>query len=555
MDQSLIFELSSDDEVGFDNSPTVDNFGWITKLLEDDNSDEIVSNSNGRLLITNNGVNNDEDDSDDVVVVGEVIVVQKPKKPKALSPRIDDDEDDCIVLDGDPDKPKGDAKKSGQEDDLDDSDDLLIVGEKGQVACRDYPHARHSCAKFPFSSTPHENRCALCHCYVCDSVAPCDHWGSGVLTTDHCHATDKEEYWKQERKSFRQMKNPGPMSISKPIVESFLQPSQLHPVLTGPNQLLRAKSTHGMSSTDVRLSNRLQTNQIARQLLGTRNVQIQANRVAHLNPRTRMVPSRPIFKRAGFTRRPGDAYQPTCYAQDNVRVACIEQPLQLLTGQNNPTNSRAPFLHLDLNPNCLSSSTSSMSPVSQGYNQPSPHTSTLLFHGYGQSAAVASDTVNSFTCTNQTQSVPVQILPCSEHSAGSQNIFDPAPDILSSVTPISLQISTDQAYCSPILSSSTSTPNNDTLNCQQLAANNSPFGVVPMHEVSTSMQQNVPISGDAENLEFDFENWLDNIGSVLGPKDDGFVSDTNNQASMPEPLDTGMLYFDFETSWKGLTRL
>ncbi|XP_057535828.1 uncharacterized protein LOC130813925 isoform X3 [Amaranthus tricolor] len=434
--------------------------------------------------------------------------------------------------------------------------ELYVVPHMGAlVACRDYPHARHSCAKFPFSSTPHENRCALCHCYVCDSVAPCDHWGSGVLTTDHCHATDKEEYWKQERKSFRQMKNPGPMSISKPIVESFLQPSQLHPVLTGPNQLLRAKSTHGMSSTDVRLSNRLQTNQIARQLLGTRNVQIQANRVAHLNPRTRMVPSRPIFKRAGFTRRPGDAYQPTCYAQDNVRVACIEQPLQLLTGQNNPTNSRAPFLHLDLNPNCLSSSTSSMSPVSQGYNQPSPHTSTLLFHGYGQSAAVASDTVNSFTCTNQTQSVPVQILPCSEHSAGSQNIFDPAPDILSSVTPISLQISTDQAYCSPILSSSTSTPNNDTLNCQQLAANNSPFGVVPMHEVSTSMQQNVPISGDAENLEFDFENWLDNIGSVLGPKDDGFVSDTNNQASMPEPLDTGMLYFDFETSWKGLTRL
>jgi hypothetical protein len=28
-----------------------------------------------------------------------------------------------------------------------------------QVACRDFPHARHACAKYPFASTPHHSHC------------------------------------------------------------------------------------------------------------------------------------------------------------------------------------------------------------------------------------------------------------------------------------------------------------------------------------------------------------------------------------------------------------
>ncbi|XP_012569789.1 uncharacterized protein [Cicer arietinum] len=72
-----------------------------------------------------------------------------------------------------------------------------------KVACRDYPHARHLCAKFPFSSTPHEKHCGQCHCYVCDSLAPCLKWGTGILNTDHCHANDKTDMWKVQRKDFR----------------------------------------------------------------------------------------------------------------------------------------------------------------------------------------------------------------------------------------------------------------------------------------------------------------------------------------------------------------
>lgn len=42
-----------------------------------------------------------------------------------------------------------------------------------------------------------------CHCYVCESRAPCQKWGNGTLPTDHCHATDNDKKWKDLRISFR----------------------------------------------------------------------------------------------------------------------------------------------------------------------------------------------------------------------------------------------------------------------------------------------------------------------------------------------------------------
>ncbi|TKY62295.1 31 kDa ribonucleoprotein [Spatholobus suberectus] len=168
----------------------------------------------------------------------------------------DDDEDDCVVLEGDPEK-----GVTTVDDSPTGSDELRVVGEKGQIACRDYPHPRNHCVKFPYSSTPHEkhcdqvkiiicclrlcqnldlcinwfdNNCCLCyllfdifllslwflffydmqcHCYVCDSVAPCLKWGTGLLGTDHCHATDKSEIWRTLRENFM-------MSNTTPILAS-----------------------------------------------------------------------------------------------------------------------------------------------------------------------------------------------------------------------------------------------------------------------------------------------------------------------------------------------
>ncbi|KAE8666922.1 RPM1 interacting protein 13, putative isoform 2 [Hibiscus syriacus] len=85
------------------------------------------------------------------------------------------------------------------------------------IACRDFPHPWHDCAKFPFSSTSHEQQqhCDLCHCFVCDMRAPCFYWGWGMSNADHCHATDKEEIWKTLRKNFRLGRN-----VSAPTIIS-----------------------------------------------------------------------------------------------------------------------------------------------------------------------------------------------------------------------------------------------------------------------------------------------------------------------------------------------
>ncbi|XP_061364069.1 RPM1 interacting protein 13-like [Gastrolobium bilobum] len=103
--------------------------------------------------------------------------------------------EECFILEFDPSESLPLSKLSldnKNNHDDDDAADLSIVAEKGPVACRDYPHSRHMCLKFPFSSTPHESYCEMCYCYACDSAAPCKYW------TQHCGA-DGGDYWKDQR--------------------------------------------------------------------------------------------------------------------------------------------------------------------------------------------------------------------------------------------------------------------------------------------------------------------------------------------------------------------
>lgn len=76
-------------------------------------------------------------------------------------------------------------------------DELAIIAERGQVACRDYPHSRHACAEFPFNTTPHESHCSQCYCYVCDVKSPCAYWEQAVQ--GHCDASEFEVTWKEMR--------------------------------------------------------------------------------------------------------------------------------------------------------------------------------------------------------------------------------------------------------------------------------------------------------------------------------------------------------------------
>ncbi|RWR96030.1 pollen-specific leucine-rich repeat extensin-like protein 2 [Cinnamomum micranthum f. kanehirae] len=186
----VIHEISSDEE-GCWNEEGDASHDWIWDLLDDADSEG--------------------EGSDDVVILDDgdscASTMQKDcVAVDAIGGHLgSDSDDDCLVLDGDPDNPVSVVDEAGNG-----SDDLLVVGEKGQLACRDYPHPRHLCAKFPFSTTPHAKHCNLCHCYVCDSLAPCMYWGSGVSLADHCNSTDKEEVWRTQRQNSKQRIEAGP---------------------------------------------------------------------------------------------------------------------------------------------------------------------------------------------------------------------------------------------------------------------------------------------------------------------------------------------------------
>ncbi|CAJ2641841.1 uncharacterized protein LOC123916629 [Trifolium pratense] len=115
--------------------------------------------------------------------------------------------EECFILDFDPfddsidlSKLSLENKNNNDDDDDGDSPDISIVAEKGQVACRDYPHARHLCGKFPFTTTPHESFCEKCYCYVCDSVAPCKYWSDSY--DPHCNA---DSDWEEERNANKRL--------------------------------------------------------------------------------------------------------------------------------------------------------------------------------------------------------------------------------------------------------------------------------------------------------------------------------------------------------------
>ncbi|KAG4916230.1 hypothetical protein HKD37_19G054389 [Glycine soja] len=179
-----------------------------------------------------------DEESNEVAVMHEVNKPQRKSKKSSIStPSVDDDDDDCVVLDTDPE-----SRVTTVDDSSTGSDEVVVVGEKGQIACRDYPHPRHLCVMFPFSSTPHEKHCDQCHCYVCDYVAPCPKWGTGFLGTDHCHATEKSETWRSLRKNFKLGKTaPLPASTNHCTLSDVTNSQQNHILpfrVMSPNSML-----------------------------------------------------------------------------------------------------------------------------------------------------------------------------------------------------------------------------------------------------------------------------------------------------------------------------
>ncbi|KAL5218113.1 hypothetical protein ABZP36_018797 [Zizania latifolia] len=144
------------------------------------------------------------------------------KKPvREVAAAADGDDDDCVVLDANPDKAAVGVKEMRPGEGASE-EELQIVAEKGELACRDFPHPRHLCVSMPFSTSSHADHCTLCHCYVCDCPAPCANWGKGTKLTDHCHATDKDGKWDKMRQALKLKIQP---AAKRKNIQDFFQPS------------------------------------------------------------------------------------------------------------------------------------------------------------------------------------------------------------------------------------------------------------------------------------------------------------------------------------------
>ncbi|KAF8672718.1 hypothetical protein HU200_049414 [Digitaria exilis] len=296
-----VVDISSDEEDFLIGDP-LDPAGWTADLFDvDDNANGedlddlmIMSEISAPPLLQQIAKR------DDLVVMSELSsppVLQKKASANA-DDGCDEDDDDCVVLDGDPDKVVTVAGEEGSAGDGS-SDELQIVAEKGPIACRDFPHSRHLCSNLPFSTTSHVKHCIMCHCFVCDAPAPCKYWGNSASANDHCHATDKEPKWKLMRQVFRgshlSASGPEKLQNDQPMQRNIAPqspPSILHvgrPSFAIQSSLLNERSQTQQRHHSVRVSLSVGgTVSSPRAGRGTCNARIAQNTNSHA-----------IFKRAG----------------------------------------------------------------------------------------------------------------------------------------------------------------------------------------------------------------------------------------------------------------
>ncbi|XVF81087.1 hypothetical protein PTKIN_Ptkin15bG0128300 [Pterospermum kingtungense] len=519
----VVFDLSSDDDEATSawEESKGDDYDWLSEILQ--------------------AVDKGLEDPDEVVVVGEVNPNKKSKS--SVKKVVDEDDDDLVVLDGDPDKPSSDVN-----DRHEDSDDLLIVGQKGQIACRDFPHPRHDCAIFPFSSTSHASHCELCHCFVCDTRAPCRYWGFGISITDHCHATDKEEIWKTQRKNFRLGRNV-PTPVAKPSVTSHS---------TAVPQINQALHRDIIQLTTQNQASRLTPNRVA------------GNRVPQNH-----VPRPSIIRACSSSSRCGIPYTPGVNSQHVLNKSTVQPrsgSQQFLRVHNTAIRRDRGINISKLASQFVSSNTMSKavdtavaSTMNRTAYAPSGNTSSVYASQYQQNPA-------SVTSSNERNLYPLGWSKlCSNTNLGTythQSSLQPRVDgVFTNSAP-----SQSSAYSQPVPQSNVHQGTNLFQNQNQPATDNGfsdldfnwvnnlgqshqqpPLECLQLQS-SGSANQEEPLKevneGD-ESYYKDIESFLFDNQSV--PEDS--LNAGLNPLSPDHNLsyDTGMLFFDIETSWDRLT--
>lgn len=517
----IVVYSSSEEESGSDERKS-ESFDWISELLS--------------------GSDKECEDSDDCRVVGEVKANYKQRIKSSSdikSSSNNDDDDDCVILEGDPDN------SVSVVNDASGSDELLIVGEKGQIACKDFPHSRHLCGNFPFNSTSHQSHCDQCHCYVCDSLAPCLYWGTGFCRSDHCHATDKEDTWQLERRSFK-LRRSASLPVSRTPDTSFIPVPERIPTLyqselnaIPPSQVFRSTSlpvsrypdtsmprppyhpppppitirpctsstNYGIPNiiSQVRSQqpghvpsrNRFQPHLVSQQLQGVQNNSVHRRDTGHNVSGFQLAPSRAMFKRSGSFGGPlkynRSGYNSSPYSRDFPQTAT--------PADKNPVawQGTQPGMNLD-------SGTHQQFQSNMGSFFPNTLPSQPSIYG------------------------PSTYLPPPQWNH-SENIYQHG-------NPIQNGLSTSQSN-------------------QQLQVGNTPVqNAEPTEEPPLGTEVNSQSSAvvNPKAMYLDFEDWLLENPSVSGVSEATVPSQSNLLSPEIGSIDTGMLFFDFETSWNGLTR-
>ncbi|PKA65126.1 hypothetical protein AXF42_Ash013247 [Apostasia shenzhenica] len=242
---SIIY-ISSDEDDFVDESYDISE-EWVTELLESVDKDlrehDSLAVDDSFTPACLNRQSTSPNNPDEGLEEKDAMVVDDFSTMTCITkqgPSQKDSDDDCLILDGDPDKPVMvvDCQRNSE----DGCDDLFIVGEKGDALQTGKPHVTGIIGIPNVSFSPvvrysDNNSAKQCHCYVCDSPAPCNFWGNGLSNADHCHSSDKDPFWKAARNQFKKIiteltENLSPLRIPREICRPTLNLSSTHRICT-----------------------------------------------------------------------------------------------------------------------------------------------------------------------------------------------------------------------------------------------------------------------------------------------------------------------------------
>lgn len=424
-----------------------------------------------------------------------------------------------------------------------------------------------------------------CHCYVCDKLAPCEHWGTGSCDNDHCHATDKVASWKSQRESLRIQKNEPlhPRKVSNTASSTTLpQPSQAPPLdtirlasnSTGQTQVSRptvmrpCTSAPGFGIPNIISQGRVRhpgsiydTN-----LFGTRSISLQSRflraRSNVLQKERHLVANNTgMFKRPGIHGSGFATNKPVYGLPNQGRVSPITQSAGNPVRQSLPNDNRVQLgsvasVNKDTYQNTYESyatnAFSTLCSPSLLYDQPCPHSQSF------------DQPVSQQPIYSQANMEPQVYGQAHLQTQGNVEPI-PNPQIYSQPLPVSQAPS--PAISLPQFQSQAISQSYDGQNVSQVGNQRQDSCLQALEDCwvnNLSPESNEQLSrtgstndlfnsqGDARDKfhcsEFEYQNWF--------PENDaeGYVP-PDLVASEPANFDAGMLFFDFETSWNGLAQV